>query len=69
MALPIFLFVYLGTTAGSVTAIVAGEVQLQDNELLISIAALAATLIIVSLIMRTGLKVLREELANAGGEH
>ncbi len=69
MALPIFLFVYLGTTAGSVNAIVAGEIQLQDNELLISIAALVATLIIVSLIMRTGLKVLREELANAGGEH
>lgn len=69
MAVPIFLFVYLGTTVSSVTAIIAGDALLQGRELLISVGALIIVVVTISLIIRVALRVLREELANAGGEH
>jgi uncharacterized membrane protein YdjX (TVP38/TMEM64 family) len=61
----IFLFVFLGTTAGDLAAIISGEVSLQRDELIIGLAALAVVLIIVALIIRAASRALKEELASA----
>lgn len=62
---PFFLFVYLGTTVGSVAAIVNGSITLDRDELMVGIGALVAVLLAVGLIIRGAARVLREEMAAA----
>jgi uncharacterized membrane protein YdjX (TVP38/TMEM64 family) len=59
---PLFLFVFLGTTAGNISAIMRGEVSLESDQLLIVILAAVAVVILVGLIIRMAGRVLREEL-------
>jgi uncharacterized membrane protein YdjX (TVP38/TMEM64 family) len=59
---PLFLFVFLGTTAGNISAIMQGEVSLEPDQLLIVILAAVAVVILVGLIIRMAGRVLREEL-------
>ena len=65
---PYFLFVYLGTTVSNVTAFLNGTVALQDGDLLVGAAALAAILAMVALIVRTAARTLRAELARVADE-
>ena len=65
---PFFLFVYLGTTVGSVAAIVNGSVTLERDELWIGAAALVIVLVLVGLIIRGAARVLREEMTAATAE-
>ena len=59
---PVFLFVYLGTTVGSIAAIMGGNVKLEGRELIIGAVALAVVVGIIALIMRVAGKTLKEEL-------
>jgi len=59
---PLFLFVFLGTTAGNISAIMRGEVSLERNQLLIVILAAVAVVILVGWIIRMAGRVLKEEL-------
>ena len=63
MILPYFLFVYLGTTVGNVTAIINGQVSLERNELIAGGVVFAIVLVIVALIIRSSAKVLKTELS------
>jgi uncharacterized membrane protein YdjX (TVP38/TMEM64 family) len=65
---PYFLFVYLGTTVSNVTAFLNGTVALQDGDLLVGAAALAAILAMVALIVRTAARTLKAELARVADE-
>jgi uncharacterized membrane protein YdjX (TVP38/TMEM64 family) len=65
---PYFLFVYLGTTVSNVTAFLSGTVALQDEDLLVGAAALAAILAVVALIVRTAARTLKAELAGVADE-
>lgn len=62
---PMFLFVYLGSSAGDLAAILSGQVHLDRNEMLAGAAALAAVIVIAALIIRSAGRVLREELRTA----
>jgi len=64
---PLFLFVFLGTTAGNISAIMRGEVSLDSIQLLIVILAAVAVVILVGLIIRMAGRVLKEEMTNAHG--
>jgi uncharacterized membrane protein YdjX (TVP38/TMEM64 family) len=65
MILPMFLFVYLGSTASDLAAIARGEVRLDGMEWLLGMAALAAVVVTVALIVRSAGRVLKEELISA----
>jgi uncharacterized membrane protein YdjX (TVP38/TMEM64 family) len=62
MVPPLFLFVFLGTTAGNIAAIMRGEVELQEGHLKIAVLAAVAVLAVVGLIIRMAGRVLKEEL-------
>ncbi len=62
---PIFLFVYLGTTVSNIAAIMAGDVKLEGQELIIGAIALAVVVSVITLIVRVAGKTLKEELLSA----
>lgn len=62
---PYFLFVYLGTTVSSVTAIFSGTVTLERDEMIIGVLALGAVLLAVAIVARSAARMLRAELARA----
>lgn len=68
MVLPYFLFVYLGATASSLTALMRGELQWDGSGL--AIAAMLFTIVLLALVftVRAAARVLREELAKAPSE-
>ena len=66
MILPFFVTVYLGTTVSDMATLLTGNVQLEGEELIIGVGALFIIVIVAYLIIRSSLKVLREELAAAG---
>jgi len=61
-ALPVFLFVYLGTTVSNVAAIINGDVHLGNTEILIAASGLIVIIAVVLLIVRASGKILKEEL-------
>ena len=68
MAPPMFLFVYLGTTVSSVTAIMTGEVRLDRDEWILGAGALLVVLGMITVLVRQAGRVLREELRTATAE-
>lgn len=60
----IFLFVFIGTTATDIAAIVSGELKLGDYDLLIGGIGLLALAAAVTVITRVAQKTLKEELEN-----
>lgn len=60
---PILLVVYLGTTAGNVTAMLGEGLRPERQTFLLQLLALAIVALVVSLTARSAAKVLREELA------
>lgn len=65
MIAPMFLFVYLGSSAADLAAILAGQVSLERGEMLTAAAAVAGVILIAALIIRSAGRVLREELQTA----
>jgi uncharacterized membrane protein YdjX (TVP38/TMEM64 family) len=63
MLLPYFLFVYLGSTLESVSALLQGELSPGRREILLGAAALAAVLLLAVLIVRVAWNTLRAKLA------
>ncbi len=63
MLLPYFLFVYLGTTVGDVTALLQGDITPGRRELLLGAVALFAVLAAVALMVRVAWRPLSAELA------
>ena len=68
MAPPMFLFVYLGTTVSSITAILTGQVHLDRKEWILGAVALAVVVTVVALLVHRAGRVLREELRAATAE-
>ena len=62
---PMFLFVYLGSSAADLAAVLEGQVSLERNEVAVAVAGFAAVIGIVALIIRSASRVLREELQAA----
>jgi len=62
---PVFLFVYLGTTVSSISAIINGDVKLEGMELIIGAIALATVVGLIALIVRVAGKTLKDELLSA----
>ena len=62
---PMFLFVYLGSSAANLAAVVDGQVSLERNEVAVAVAGLVAVVGVVALIIRSAGRVLREELRAA----
>ncbi len=60
----IFLFVFIGTSATDIAAILSGELKLGDYDLLIAGIGLLAVATVVALITRVAQKTLKEELGN-----
>ena len=60
--LPVFLYVYLGTTVSNIAAIVHGDIHLSETEMLFATAGLVVILVFVLLIVRASSKILKEEL-------
>ena len=52
MVIPFFLFVYLGTTASNIAAIMSGQISLERNEWIAGLLGLVAVIAIVGLIIR-----------------
>lgn len=65
MLAPMFLFVYLGSSAADLAAVLEGQVALDRGEMVVALAGLAAVIGVVSLIIRAAGRVLREELRAA----
>lgn len=63
--LPVFLFVYLGTTVSNVKAIIHGDVHLGNTEILIAASGLVVIIAVVLMIVRASGKILKEELLAA----
>lgn len=61
----LFLFVYLGSAATDIAAVVSGELELGDYDLLIGGFGLLAVVVAATLITRIARKVLREELEDS----
>lgn len=66
MLLPYFIFVYLGTTVDNVTALLAGNIHLEREQLITGALLLMGGAALVLLVLRRASRVLREELARAG---
>jgi len=62
---PFFVSVYFGTTVSDMATLLTGDVQLEGNELTVGVTAFFIVVFIAYLIIRSSLKVLREELAAA----
>lgn len=68
MAPPMFLFVYLGTTVSSITAIMSGDISLQRDEWVTGILALLTVVAVVAVLIRKAAAVLKEELTEASAD-
>lgn len=62
---PMFLFVYLGSSAADLAAVLDGRVGLDRGEVAVAVAGFAAVVGVVVLIIRSASRVLREELQAA----
>jgi uncharacterized membrane protein YdjX (TVP38/TMEM64 family) len=62
---PMFLFVYLGSSAADLAAVLDGRVSLDRSEVVVALAGFAAVIGVVALIIRSASRVLREELQAA----
>jgi uncharacterized membrane protein len=60
-----FLFVYLGSSAADLAAVLDGRVSLDRSEVVVALAGFAAVIGVVALIIRSASRVLREELQAA----
>lgn len=60
-----FLVVYLGTAVSDAASVLSGDVQLERGELLIGFLFLMLVLIAAAFIIRSSLRILRQELASA----
>lgn len=65
MVPPMFLFVYLGSSAADLAAVLDGRVSLDRSEVAVALVGFAAVIGVVALIIRSASRVLREELQAA----
>jgi uncharacterized membrane protein YdjX (TVP38/TMEM64 family) len=66
IAPPMMLFVYLGTTVGSIAAVMNGDISLGREQWITAAAVLAVALTLIVLLIRKAGAALQEELAEAG---